>query len=116
VTGSSAVSGTPTHGGRPEDVEHAVDGIATADAAAVVAGLRGPLRWDPAALLRLVRVPALVLAATDAPPGSFSTDGGPRCAGPTAWPSRRCCPATASSSSMGAIACIATGRTSGYRP
>jgi pimeloyl-ACP methyl ester carboxylesterase len=60
----------------PEDVEHAIDGIAAADAAAIVAGLQGPLRWDPAALLPFVRVPVLVLAAPDAPPGSFNTDGG----------------------------------------
>jgi pimeloyl-ACP methyl ester carboxylesterase len=58
-----------------EDIEYAVDGIAAADAAAIVAGLHGPLRWDPAALLPLVRVPVLVLAAPDAPPASFSTDG-----------------------------------------
>jgi pimeloyl-ACP methyl ester carboxylesterase len=60
----------------PEDVEHAVDAIAAADTAAIVAGLHGPLRWDPAALLPLVRVPVLVLAAPDAPPASFNTDGG----------------------------------------
>ncbi len=60
----------------PEDVEHAIDGIAAADATAIIAGLHGPLRWDPAALLPLVRVPVLVLAAPDAPPGSFNSDGG----------------------------------------
>jgi pimeloyl-ACP methyl ester carboxylesterase len=60
---------------KPEDVEYAVDGIAALDTSAVVAGLRGPLRWDPAALLASADVPVLVLAAPDAP-GSFTDDGG----------------------------------------
>lgn len=60
---------------QPEDVEHAVDGIAALDASAVVAGLRGPLRWDPIALLSSTDVPVLVLAAPDAP-GRFADDGG----------------------------------------
>jgi pimeloyl-ACP methyl ester carboxylesterase len=58
----------------PQDVEHSVDGIAALDAAAVVAGLRGPLRWDPVALLARVDVPVLVLAAPDGP-GQFSGRG-----------------------------------------
>jgi pimeloyl-ACP methyl ester carboxylesterase len=59
----------------PQDVEYAVDGIAALDTAAVVAGLRGPLRWDPAALLASVDVPVLVLAAPDGP-GAFTDDAG----------------------------------------
>lgn len=59
----------------PEDVEYAVDGIAALDAPAVVAGLRGQLRWDPVRLLASVGVPVLVLAAPDAP-GSFTDDAG----------------------------------------
>jgi pimeloyl-ACP methyl ester carboxylesterase len=66
----------------PQDVQHAIDGIAAADAAAIIAGLHGPLRWDPAALLPPVRVPVLVLAAPDAPPGTFNTDGGTALRGP----------------------------------
>jgi pimeloyl-ACP methyl ester carboxylesterase len=46
-----------------EDVEHSVDGIAAADAAAVAAGLRGELAWDLPALVAAVPVPLLVLAA-----------------------------------------------------
>jgi pimeloyl-ACP methyl ester carboxylesterase len=60
----------------PQDVQHAIDGIAAADAAAIIAGLHGPLRWNPAALLPRVWVPVLVLAAPDAPPGTFNADGG----------------------------------------
>jgi pimeloyl-ACP methyl ester carboxylesterase len=60
----------------PEDIQHALDGVAAADTAAIVAGLHGPLLWDPATLLPLVRVPMLVLAAPDAPPGTFDQDGG----------------------------------------
>lgn len=60
---------------KPEDVEYAVDGIAALDAPAVVAGLRGPLRWDPAALLASTDLPVLVLAAPDAP-GRFTDDAG----------------------------------------
>jgi pimeloyl-ACP methyl ester carboxylesterase len=59
----------------PEDVEYAVDGIAALDAPAVAAGLRGPLRWDPVRLLSLIDVPALVVAAPDAP-GRFTDDAG----------------------------------------
>ena len=46
-----------------EDVEHAVDGIAAADTAALAAGLRGELAWDLPAMVAAVRVPLLVLAA-----------------------------------------------------
>jgi pimeloyl-ACP methyl ester carboxylesterase len=46
-----------------EDVEHSVDGIAAADALAIVAGMRGALGWDMPAMLAAVRVPVLVLAA-----------------------------------------------------
>jgi pimeloyl-ACP methyl ester carboxylesterase len=49
-----------------EDVEHSVDGIATADAAAVAGGLRAELTWDLPALVAAVRVPLLVLAAAPA--------------------------------------------------
>jgi pimeloyl-ACP methyl ester carboxylesterase len=59
----------------PEDVEYAVDGIAALDAPAVVAGLRGPLRWDPVALLSSIDLPVLVVAAPDAP-GRFTDDAG----------------------------------------
>jgi pimeloyl-ACP methyl ester carboxylesterase len=59
----------------PQDVEHSVDGIAALDGPGVVAGLRGPLRWDPAELLASVDVPALVLAAPDGL-GSFTDDAG----------------------------------------
>lgn len=59
----------------PQDVEYSVDGIAELHAPAVVAGLRGPLRWDPAELLASVDVPVLVLAAPDGP-GSFTDDAG----------------------------------------
>ena len=48
-----------------EDVEYSVDGIAATDVPAVVAALRGPLRWDLPALVAALRVPALVLAATE---------------------------------------------------
>jgi pimeloyl-ACP methyl ester carboxylesterase len=51
----------------PGDVERSVRGIEEADGDAVAAALRGPLRWDLAALLAGVDVPTLVLAAPDAP-------------------------------------------------
>jgi pimeloyl-ACP methyl ester carboxylesterase len=51
----------------PGDVERSVRGIEEADCDAIVAALRGPLRWDLAALLAGVDVPILVLAAPDAP-------------------------------------------------
>jgi pimeloyl-ACP methyl ester carboxylesterase len=57
----------------PGDVERSVRGIEEADGDAIVAALRGPLRWDLAALLAGVDVPALVLAAPDAP-GRFPLD------------------------------------------
>jgi pimeloyl-ACP methyl ester carboxylesterase len=60
---------------KPEDVEYAVDGIAATDAPAVVAGLRGPLRWRPAERLASTDLPVLVLAAPDAP-GRFTDDAG----------------------------------------
>jgi pimeloyl-ACP methyl ester carboxylesterase len=53
----------------PEDVEQAVNGIAAADAPSIVAGLRGPLRWDLPALLAGARVPVLVVAAPEEPGG-----------------------------------------------
>jgi pimeloyl-ACP methyl ester carboxylesterase len=59
----------------PGDVERSVRGIEEADADAIAAALRGPLRWDLAALLAGVNVPMLVLAATAAP-GSFPLDAG----------------------------------------
>lgn len=46
-----------------EDVEHAVDGIAAADTAALAAGLRAELALDLPAMVAAVRVPLLVLAA-----------------------------------------------------
>jgi pimeloyl-ACP methyl ester carboxylesterase len=49
-----------------EDVEYSVDGIAATDVPAVVAALRGPLRWDLPALVAALAVPALLLAATGA--------------------------------------------------
>jgi pimeloyl-ACP methyl ester carboxylesterase len=49
-----------------EDVEHSVDGIAAADAAAVAGGLRAELTWDLPALVAAVPVPLLVLAAAPA--------------------------------------------------
>jgi pimeloyl-ACP methyl ester carboxylesterase len=49
-----------------EDVEHSVDGIAAADAAAVAGGLRAELTWELPALVAAVRVPLLVLAAAPA--------------------------------------------------
>jgi pimeloyl-ACP methyl ester carboxylesterase len=51
----------------PGDVERSVRGIEEADGDAIVAALRGPLRWDLAALLAGVHAPTLVLAAPDAP-------------------------------------------------
>src|SRR4029450_7084325 len=54
-----------------EDVEHSVDGIAAADAAAVAGGLRAELTWDLPALGAAVRVPLLVLAAR----GGFAEGG-----------------------------------------
>src|SRR5439155_21393530 len=60
-----------------EDVEYAVDGIAAADAKAVAAALRSPLRWDRLALLAAVKQPVLLLAASD---GRGSALGGDRSA------------------------------------
>ena len=57
----------------PGDVERSVRGIEEADADTIVAALRGPLRWDLAALLAAVDVPTLALAAPDAP-GRFPLD------------------------------------------
>jgi pimeloyl-ACP methyl ester carboxylesterase len=59
----------------PGDVERSVRGIEEADAPAIVAALNGPLRWDLSTLLADLVVPALVLAAPDAP-GSFPLDPG----------------------------------------
>jgi pimeloyl-ACP methyl ester carboxylesterase len=59
----------------PGDVERSVRGIEEADAPAIVTALNGPLRWDLATLLAGLGVPALVLAAPDAP-GSFPLDPG----------------------------------------
>jgi pimeloyl-ACP methyl ester carboxylesterase len=59
----------------PGDVERSVRGIEEADADAVVAALRGPLRWDLSALVAGAGVPALVLAAPDTP-GAFPLDPG----------------------------------------
>jgi pimeloyl-ACP methyl ester carboxylesterase len=59
----------------PGDVERSVRGIEEADSDAVIAALRGPLRWDLSALLAGVAVPRLVLAAPDAP-GTFPLDPG----------------------------------------
>jgi hypothetical protein len=50
-------------------VEEAVNGIAAADAPSIVAGLRGPLRWDVPALLAGARVPVVVVAAPEEPGG-----------------------------------------------
>ena len=50
-----------------EDVAHAVEGVAAADAPAIAAALRAPLDWDLPALLAAVGpVPVLVLAASEA--------------------------------------------------
>ena len=57
----------------PGDVERSVRGIEEADGEAIVAALRGPLRWDLDALLAAVDVPVLVLAAPDGP-GRFPLD------------------------------------------
>jgi pimeloyl-ACP methyl ester carboxylesterase len=57
------------------DVERSVRGIEEADSDAIVAALNGSLRWDLAALLATVDVPALVLAAPDAA-GRFPLDPG----------------------------------------
>jgi pimeloyl-ACP methyl ester carboxylesterase len=59
----------------PGDVERSVRGIEEADTEAVIAALRGPLRWDLSALLAGVKAPVLVLAAPDAP-GTFPLDPG----------------------------------------
>jgi pimeloyl-ACP methyl ester carboxylesterase len=59
----------------PGDVERSVRGIEEADAEAVVAALRGPLLWDLSALLARIGIPALVVAAPDAP-GTFPQDPG----------------------------------------
>jgi pimeloyl-ACP methyl ester carboxylesterase len=56
-----------------EDVQHSVDGIAAADADAIVAGLNGAMTWDMPAMLAKVRVPVLVLAA---PAGGGSLEAG----------------------------------------
>ena len=58
-----------------EDVEHSVDGIAAADAAAVAGGMRAELTWDLPALVAAVREPLLVLAAAPAH-GGFAQAGG----------------------------------------
>jgi pimeloyl-ACP methyl ester carboxylesterase len=57
----------------PGDVERSVRGIEEADDDAIVAALRGPLRWDLDALLAAVDAPVLVLAAPDGP-GRFPLD------------------------------------------
>jgi pimeloyl-ACP methyl ester carboxylesterase len=57
----------------PGDVERSVRGIEEADGDSIAAALRGPLRWDLAALLAGVDVPTLVLATPDAP-GRFPLD------------------------------------------
>ena len=57
------------------DVERSVRGIEEADSDAIVAALDGPLRWDLTELLAGVEIPALVLAAPDAP-GRFPLDPG----------------------------------------
>jgi pimeloyl-ACP methyl ester carboxylesterase len=49
----------------PEDVEHAVTGIATADTPAVLAGLRSAHPWDLPTLLGTLRATALLLVAPD---------------------------------------------------
>jgi pimeloyl-ACP methyl ester carboxylesterase len=49
-----------------EDVTYSVDGIAAADVPAIAAALRGRLHWDLPGLLAAVRVPVLVLAASQA--------------------------------------------------
>jgi pimeloyl-ACP methyl ester carboxylesterase len=65
----------------PGDVERSVRGIEEADSDAIIAALNGPLRWDLTALLAGVDVPALVLAAHDAP-GTFPLDPGSALRGP----------------------------------
>ena len=65
----------------PGDVERSVRGIEEADAPAIVAALTGALRWDLEALLAGAGVPALVLAAPDAP-GTFPHDPGSALRGP----------------------------------
>jgi pimeloyl-ACP methyl ester carboxylesterase len=58
------------------DVQRSVDGIATADAAAITSGLRGPGRWNlPALMATAPQIPVLVLAAPPGP-GSFALSGG----------------------------------------
>jgi pimeloyl-ACP methyl ester carboxylesterase len=59
----------------PGDVERSVRGAECVDAASVVAGLRGPLRWDLLALVAAASVPTLVLAAPDSL-GRFPRDPG----------------------------------------
>jgi len=63
-----------------EDVEHSVDGIAAADAAALAAGLRSDLDWDLPAMVAAVPVPLLVLAAR--PGDGFVGHGGSALQGP----------------------------------
>jgi pimeloyl-ACP methyl ester carboxylesterase len=66
--------GTAARLSGPLDLDPLVEGVASRLPATI--GLHGPLLWDPATLLPLVRVPVLVLAAPDAPPGTFDQDGG----------------------------------------
>ena len=63
-----------------EDVEHSIDGIAAADAAALAAGLRGDLAWDLPAMVAAVPVPLLVLAARSG--DGFVEHGGSALQGP----------------------------------
>ncbi|MEQ4204860.1 alpha/beta fold hydrolase [Actinopolymorpha sp. B17G11] len=51
----------------PEDVEHAVAGMAAADVPAILAGFRAPRPWDLPTLVATLRAQALVLAAPDEP-------------------------------------------------
>lgn len=59
----------------PGDVERSVDGIAAADGAAIISGLRGPLRWNLPGLAAAAAIPMLLLAAPPGP-GSFAACGG----------------------------------------
>jgi pimeloyl-ACP methyl ester carboxylesterase len=99
-----------------EDIEYAVDGIAAADAAAIVAGLHGPLRWDPAALLRSSGSPSSCSRRRMRPRPASAPTGGRRCVVLTARRSGRCCPPTTSSSSMGVTACTVTSQSGGCGP
>ncbi|MGW0227765.1 alpha/beta fold hydrolase [Actinopolymorpha singaporensis] len=51
----------------PEDVAHATEAIAAAEAEQLLAGLRRPRPWDLPALLGTLRIPALLLVAPDEP-------------------------------------------------